>query len=118
MPCGKDVAVAPDSAYRWTTYVRGTQISQPWWLATPRNGDLFSPPIPHLTSAMDGDYLATAEDRRDKQQWIKTLVGATAATPGKAGTAIEISAPVVYRYADPVRGDVQRPLAVAPAISV
>jgi LmbE family N-acetylglucosaminyl deacetylase len=117
-PSGKDVAIAPDSAYRWTTYVRGTQISQPWWLATPRNGDLFSPPIPHLTSEMDGDYLATAEDRRDKQGWVKAYVASTPGAPGKVVVETELSAPVVYRYADPVRGDVQRPLAVAPAISV
>jgi hypothetical protein len=29
-----------------------------------------------------------------------------------------LSTPVVYRYADPVRGDVRRPLAVVPAVSV
>jgi hypothetical protein len=117
-PFDKEVAVAPDSAYRWTTYVRGNEITQPWWLVTPRNGDLFSPPIPHLTTAMDADYLATAEDRRDKEQWIHAFVSGTAGGPGKITMTTELSAPVVYRYADPVRGDVQRPLAVAPAISV
>jgi len=28
-PAGGMVAVAPDSSYRWTTYVRGTEITQP-----------------------------------------------------------------------------------------
>src|SRR4029078_10378417 len=71
--------------------------------ATPRNGDLFSPPISTVS-----------EDQREKQDWIsvKYWVG------DNAKNVQSKTAPIVYRYVDPVRGDTQRPLAVAPAISI
>ena len=100
-PPGAMVAVSPDSSLRWTTYVRGTEITQPWWLATPRNGDLFSPQIGTMS-----------EDEKEKQSWPGVLVC------DSATSCIEHKAPVVYHFADPVRGDMQRPLAVAPAMSV
>ena len=37
--------------------------------------------------------------------------------PGDA-EPVSVSTPIVFRYVDPVRGDVQKPLATAPAISV
>ena len=95
------VAVSADSSFRWTTYVRGTEMTQPWWLATPRNGDLFSPQIGTMS-----------EDEKEKQSWPSVLVC------DNATSCIEHRAPVVYHFADPVRGDMQRPLAVAPAMSV
>jgi LmbE family N-acetylglucosaminyl deacetylase len=114
------VSVLPDSTFRWVTYVPGVEITQPWWLTIPRNGDLFTPPIPHLTPEMEqaGAYDGTAEDQRDKRGWIKVLV--LQRDPASKGPApeLELSAPVVYRRIDPVRGEVQRPLATAPAISV
>jgi LmbE family N-acetylglucosaminyl deacetylase len=100
-PAGAMVAVAPDSSFRWTTYVRGTEITQPWWLATPRNGDLFSPQIGTMS-----------EDEKEKQSWPGVLVC------DSVTSCIEHKAPVVYHFADPVRGDMQRPLAVTPAMSV
>jgi LmbE family N-acetylglucosaminyl deacetylase len=100
-PTVATVTVSPDSSFRWTTYVRGTEITQPWWLATPRNGDLFSPQIGTMS-----------EDEKEKQNWPGVLVCASAIS------CIEHKAPVVYHFADPVRGDMQRPLAVAPAMSV
>ena len=105
------VAVAPDSSYQWTFYVHGNTITQPWWLITPRNGDLFSPTVPALHDA--SQWYLTPEDERDKRDWITVLVG----TP--AGVQLgRVRTPVVYHYADPVRGDIQRPLAVAPVLSV
>ncbi|MGH7653023.1 MAG: PIG-L family deacetylase, partial [Gemmatimonadaceae bacterium] len=35
-------AILPDSSYRWTQPYVGREITQPWWLAKPRIGDLFS----------------------------------------------------------------------------
>jgi LmbE family N-acetylglucosaminyl deacetylase len=98
---GAMVAVSPDSSYRWTTYVRGTEITQPWWLATPRNGDLFTPQIGR-----------TSEDEKEKQRWLGVQVC------GSGSACVEHSAPPVFHFADPVRGDVQRPLAVAPPMSI
>lgn len=106
-------AVEPDSTYRWATYVRGNEITQPWWLSSPRNGDLFSPQLPTVSQNLSG-WLNTAEDRRDKLDWLRVTISTNSAGDMVFGK----ETPVVYRYADPVRGDVQRPLAVAPGISV
>ncbi len=93
--------IEPDSSLRWTTYVKGTELSQPWWLATPRIGDLFSPRINGIP-----------EDESEKEQWLSVPV----AISGQAPVAMRV--PIVFRYADAVRGDVQRPLAAAPLIGV
>lgn len=105
------VRILPDSSYQWTFYVHGNVITQPWWLATRRNGDLFAPRLPLFRDTTRWDL--TPEDEREKHNWITALVG----NPG-ADRPVEIRTPVVYHYADPVRGDIQRPLAVAPALSV
>lgn len=107
----RSVRVAPDSSYQWTFYVHGNAITQPWWLATPRNGDLFTPRLPIFRDTTRWDL--TPEDEREKHNWITALVG----NPGGDRLA-EIRTPIVYHYADPVRGDIQRPLAVAPPLSV
>jgi LmbE family N-acetylglucosaminyl deacetylase len=100
-PAGSMVAILPDSSYGWTTYVRGTEITQPWWLATPRNGDLFSVPIGRLS-----------EDEKEKMRWVSVVTCASDAN------CVTHKTPIVFHFADPVRGDIQRPIAVAPAISV
>ncbi|HVF39981.1 MAG TPA: PIG-L family deacetylase [Gemmatimonadaceae bacterium] len=98
---GAATPVESDSVYRWTTYVKGSEITQPWWLATPRNGDLFTPQIGRLP-----------EDELQKSKWMSVGV-----TQLGGGTTL-MRVPVVFRFADPVRGDVQRPLAVTPLLSV
>jgi hypothetical protein len=92
--------VPPDSSYRWTVNYKGTEITQPWWLARPRNGDLF-------TSRVDG----VSEDERSKKEWERVDVTTNART-------YTLAAPIVYHYVDRVRGDVQRPVIVAPGISI
>jgi LmbE family N-acetylglucosaminyl deacetylase len=94
--------IAPDSSYRWTQPYVGSQITQPWWLAEPRNGDLFAPKITGIS-----------EDERERQNWIHVRVQ----TVGQS-TWMDVAAPIVYHYVDRVRGDVQRPLIVAPAVSI
>jgi LmbE family N-acetylglucosaminyl deacetylase len=93
--------IPPDSAYRWTQWYVGREITQPWWLATPRNGDLFSPKIS-----------AVSEDARELRRGAHILVGSN--TTGVTA----LSTPIVFHYVDRVRGDVQRPLIVAPGISI
>ena len=100
-PAGSMVAILPDSSYGWTTYLRGTEITQPWWLATPRIGDLFSVPIGRLS-----------EDEREKMRWLSVVTCASDAN------CVTHRTPIVFHFADPVRGDIQRPLAVVPRISV
>ena len=75
--------------------------TQPWWLATPRKGDLFSTPVSTIS-----------EDQRELNH------GAHIYVYTRAGSAVLLSAPVVYHYVDRVRGDVQRPLIVAPGVSI
>ena len=94
--------VAPDSAFQWTTVMRGTAITQPWWLARPRTTDLFAVPIDGLS-----------EQDREMRSWVSVPIDL-----GGKGGIVEARVPVVYRYADPVRGDVQRPVAVVPLLSV
>jgi LmbE family N-acetylglucosaminyl deacetylase len=103
------VRIGPDSSYQWTFFVPGTAITQPWWLATPRNGDLFSPKLPLLRDTTR--WYLTPEDEREKHNWI------TVPVVGRAQVG-QLRTPIVYHYADPVRGDIQRPMAVAPALSV
>jgi LmbE family N-acetylglucosaminyl deacetylase len=98
---GQAQTVLPDSVYRWTQWYVGRVISQPWWLATPRNGDLFSPTI----SGISEDEL---EVRRGAHLSVFT----------SGSGLIYLSAPIVFHYVDRVRGDVQRPLIVAPGISI
>ncbi|MEP6507528.1 MAG: PIG-L family deacetylase [Gemmatimonadales bacterium] len=102
------VRIPPDSSYRWAFYVYGGAITQPWWLVTPRHGDLFTPKLPLFKDTTRWDL--TPEDEREKHNWITVLVG--------GDQAAIVRTPIVYHYADPVRGDIQRPLAVAPALSV
>jgi hypothetical protein len=93
--------VLPGSAYMWKEWYRGTEITQPWWLAQPRNGDLFTPRI-----------TGVSEDERVKQTWAHLSVRT------EDRSVVEVVAPIVYHYVDRVRGDVQLPLVVAPGISI
>jgi LmbE family N-acetylglucosaminyl deacetylase len=98
---GKPRVVLPDSAYKWTQWYVGREITQPWWLATPRNGDLFSPKI-----------TGVSEDEREVRRGAHIYV-----TSPETGTHY-LSSPIVFHYVDRVRGDVQRPLIVAPGVSI
>jgi LmbE family N-acetylglucosaminyl deacetylase len=96
------VTIEPDSSHTWKFWYRAREISQPWWLSAERNGDLFSPQISTIP-----------EDVREKQQWYSASYSAAG-----SDSRTDITVPIVYRYVDPVRGEVQRPLAVAPPVSV
>jgi hypothetical protein len=97
------VTVLPDSSLRWTGWMLGENLTQPWWLAQPRNGDLFTPRISGIS-----------EDQREResQSWAHVTV------VSETGREVDVAAPIVYHYVDRVRGDVQRPLVVAPGISI
>jgi hypothetical protein len=74
-------------------------LTEPWWLTRPRNGDIFGTPI-----------MASPEDYR--QGFTATIVG------DAGGTKLRRTEPVVYRFADPVKGEIRRPIAIVPAVSV
>ena len=111
MQPGTKFTVLPDSVARWILYMKGTSLTQPWWLETPRNGDLFSPALPRLSDK--DDWTAMPENQRLKQSWASAIVDG-----GGGGAALDERTPVVFRFVDPIRGDVQRPVAVVPQISV
>jgi LmbE family N-acetylglucosaminyl deacetylase len=96
------VNVLPDSSATWRGGVRGVRVTQPWWLAYGRRGDVFEVPR---------DEVGRPESERPT---------AAIARVGLIidGVMVETTAPVVHRRADPVRGDVQRPLAVVPPVAV
>jgi len=94
--------IAPDSSYKWVQPYVGTELTQPWWLAEARNGDLFTPPITGIS-----------EDERERRNWIHAKVRVVGQSEWQ-----DIAAPVVYHYVDRVRGDVQIPLIVVPAVSI
>lgn len=91
--------VAPVRSTQFSETVRDTSITQPWWLVRPRVGDIFGTPI-----------IAKPEDE---------LRGLAARVNGDiAGATFDDTVPVVFRYADPVKGEIQHPIAIVPAVSV
>ncbi len=94
--------IAPDSSYKWIQPYVGERLTQPWWLAEPRNGDLFTPKITGIS-----------EDERERQNWMHVRVRVSGQTAW-----LDVASPIVYHYVDRVRGDVQRPLIVAPGVSI
>jgi LmbE family N-acetylglucosaminyl deacetylase len=92
--------IDPDSVLTDSAAIRLGGITQPWWLETPRAGAMFTPRV----------FGASETGRR-------TEVTATV-TVRVDGAVAMIEAPVVYRYADAIRGEVRRPVGVAPAITV
>ena len=95
----KQVRVSPHSVATLRDTISYGQITSPAWLATPRHGDMFSAPLD-----------ATPQDQRSG---IEARVGAVF-----DGARIEIGSPLVYRYADPIKGEIQRPIAIVPAVAV
>ncbi len=93
------VLLRPDSAATLRLVARGARESQPWWLTSERVGAMFASPI---------DGRSEAEHRIASVEVHVRLDGLTY-------TLVE---PVVHRFADPVRGDVQRMLAVVPGVGV
>ncbi len=91
-------SIAPDSAYHDSVAVSESTVSSPWWLAKPRVGDLFGVPVSRV-----------AEDQRD---------GARVHVALEATAPFSESVAPVERIGDPARGEVDRPLAFAPAVSV
>jgi LmbE family N-acetylglucosaminyl deacetylase len=80
--------------------VADTAITQPWWLVKPRVGDLFGTPVSRV-----------AEDQRPSSVLTVTARGA-----GVEPFATKL--PVYHRVADPVKGEIDRPLAGVPGLSV
>lgn len=100
----------PDSAASYTAAIAGG-AAEPWWLAGGRRGDLFAaPPQTSEEGAVRPEGRASAGCAVFVDLHFPDTIGITASWG--------VTAPVVYRRADPVRGDVSRPLAAVPAVSL
>ncbi|MFN2565176.1 MAG: PIG-L family deacetylase [Gemmatimonadaceae bacterium] len=98
--------ILPDSVRVWRAWLCGAAGGSPRWLQEPRIGDMFEVG-PALVS--EGEV----EEER-------TLLVDFALTRGEgAGWPLFQYEPrIVRRFADPVRGEVRRPVAIVPEISV
>ena len=108
-----DIVVAPDSAARFGVAVRPPAPGSPWWLRAPRVGDLFAPalPLPGERAPNGVGGVAVAEDSRATSRISITLRIAGEEVPLTVG-------PIVYRFADPVKGEQNRPLAGVNAVTI
>lgn len=98
-----DVTIAPDSAYVLQRWAVAFASNAPWWRAKGRKQqDWFQQPV-------------DARDEVAQQEKLSTMVQAFVQI---AGEPVTIKTPVVYRFADPVKGDLQIPVSAVPGISV
>ena len=95
--------IAPDSVARQALIYRaGSDPTFPWWLKSRPYGDMFTQPL---------SQMVIGEDRL-RSSGVEVLLGID-------GVRVPVrAAPIVYRFADAVRGEVRRPLATVPEISV
>jgi hypothetical protein len=89
----------PASTFVDTVEIVVDTISQPWWLRTPRAGALFT----QLVST-------ESETKLGRLPGVAVTVAAGGLEP------VEIVEPVVFRFADEVKGEVRRQIAGAPAV--
>ena len=94
-------ALAPGRTRVDTIDVLVDTVSQPWWLRAPRRGAMFRMPVSTTSETELG--------RSPSVSMSVLLAGQE---------LVEIAAPVVYRYADEVKGEVRRRAAGTPAITV
>ena len=99
-PGPNPLTIAPDSVRVDTMIVQLTESSQPWWLESPRAGARFSPRV-----------LGVSETSRRSDATISVVLDV-------GGVRCVIASPVIYRYADPIKGESRHPIAGAPAVTV
>ena len=107
--------ISPGTQVTDTIDVDVDSIAQPWWLRAGRIGSMFLQPISNAgdTDGPEPDVYPASE----------TLLGVDPAVyvgislRGNPNAAI-VSAPVVFRSVDPVKGEIRNHVAGAPAVSV
>lgn len=92
----------PDSAFTARRLARTPIITMPWWSAGGREAAYFR-------AALD----ARDEAQRQRQSGLAAIARVTI-----AGVPVHVRVPVVTRFADPVKGDQQIPVAVVPGITI
>ena len=98
-----NVPLLPDSAATLERWAVAFVSDSPWWrLLGRKQNDWFQMPIDARTEQQQQDARAT-------RVFARLVI---------AGQPVQIAIPVVYRYADPVRGDQQVPVSAVPGIVV
>ncbi len=95
--------IAPDSVFRDSVQLEDSVVTQPWWLAQPRHGDLFGTPVSRIPE----------DERRTSRVRLEVTLAA-----GQTLARVSPSSTPVQRVADPARGEVDRPLAFVPPVSL
>jgi LmbE family N-acetylglucosaminyl deacetylase len=94
----------PSRTEQWdVTVAADAPPTEPYWLRTPRTGPVFSwtgVPTALQTRPFDPPLLVAR---------VPLTIG---------GAAVTVERPVVFRYADPVRGEIRRDVAIVPAVTV
>jgi LmbE family N-acetylglucosaminyl deacetylase len=98
---GSARTIAPDSMTRDSLSRVVGPATQPWWLVRERRGAMFDVP----GSAIEETSRITAGTA------VSTFVLPDSAT-------FSVFTPLVHRYADPIRGEINRPIASAPDVTV
>jgi LmbE family N-acetylglucosaminyl deacetylase len=93
-------ALAPGGTVRDSIEIAVDELSRPWWLTAGRAGGTFVAP-----------GSAVPENRRPDLPAVYYLASV-------AGTPLGLEAPVVFRFADDVEGEIQRQVAGVPAVAV
>ena len=102
------IAIAPDSMRSLTVPITPASADVPWWLAVGKRGDVFLMPGTGTSAA---ENIAIGEDHVAETHARAVL--------RIAGVAVTVNAgPVIYRFADPARGEQRRPVGAVPGISV
>jgi LmbE family N-acetylglucosaminyl deacetylase len=100
---GADAPLLPDSALVRPAVAVATVPTAPWWRTAGRGG---------------GDWFLRPLDARDESDRERALAPVARVALTVEGVPLVVEAPVVVRFADPVLGDQQRPVAAVPGVSV
>jgi len=103
-------AILPDSVVRWAGMLRIDRETSPWWMT---HGVQYGTSMFRLASSRNAVIaeLVTGDDRV-----TATGVSVVLRIAGAEVTAVE--SPIVYRYADPARGELHRPVAGIPPVTL
>ena len=99
-PVVRDATLAPRDSFVVETPLVGARPTQPWWLADGHQGDRYAAPLQTVAADLRVPS-ATAT--------VRAII---------AGDSVDLAVPVIRRRTDAIEGDVERPLAVVPAVSV
>ncbi len=108
---GGQRSVRPDSVMRWGGQLPIRSETSPWWLVQGMQRGLSMFQFASSKSAPVVAELVTGDDRVQS-----TSVRVTMQIAGAQVTAVE--SPIVYRFADPARGELHRPVAGIPRITL